>query len=94
MGERYPKAAILEMETHILYTLAERSVPGKKIYGGCACIGLFHRKTKRIVPEDRVHFLEKNGGKEVLESLAEFKFPEGEPENTERLLRKILNGLE
>ena len=71
--------------------MAERSSAAlnKKIYSACACIGLFHRRTKKIVDEERVHYLEKFGGKEVLESLAEYKFPEGEPDNTQRLVDLI-----
>jgi uridine phosphorylase len=86
---KYPNLSILEMETHVLFTLAERSVPGKKIYASCACIGLFERLTKKIVGEERVKFLESEGGKMVLESMVQMKFPEGEPENSKRLIELI-----
>ena len=57
-----------------------------EIHTAAACIGLFHRETKKIVDEARVTYLESEGGKMVLETLAAFEFPEGEPKHSADLI--------
>ena len=56
-----------------------------KIYGACACIGLFHRKKGVIVEAHKVKIMEILGGKCLLDAVTKFQFPKGEPKNTERL---------
>ena len=68
------------------------TVPGSKIYAGCACIGLFHRLTQKIVEEYKSKVLEIIAGKSLLDALTEFEFPEKEPENTIRL-KALLSAL-
>ena len=73
------------------YKLAEMSIPSHKIYGAGACVGIFNRKLNKVADGKRVEFLEAEGGKCILDALVEFKFPEGEPENTKRLKELLLS---
>ena len=86
--KKYPEMHILEMETHIFYKLAELSLE-PKIYASCGCITLFNRITNEILPDKEGKYLEFAGGKSLLEGITEFQFPEGEPENTKRLIEII-----
>ncbi len=89
--ELYPKHHIFEMEAYYLYKLGEMSTKEKKIYAGCACIGLFHRTKHHIIESHKVRILEIIGGKSLLDAITKFTFPETEPENTTRL-RTLLGG--
>jgi hypothetical protein len=68
------------------FKLAQFSVPEKKIYASAACIGLINRRLKVIATDAVVLEDEDKGGNCILDTLASFTFPEGEPANTKRLI--------
>lgn len=75
------------MESFTIYALAKRSK--EPIYASALCISLAKRNSDDCIMEDRKHFLEKECGKAVFDTLVGFEFPEGEPKYTNDLKKEL-----
>ena len=74
------------------FKLADLSLKDYKIYAAGLCQAFFNRKTGEITKNELFRERELMAGKAALDTLINFKFPEGEPECTkelEELLNKI-----
>ena len=80
------------MYCNLSYKLAQLSIPEYKIYASGLCVAIFNRKTGGVAPNELYQEREAKGGLSALEALADFKFTEGEPENTKELT-EMLNKL-
>ncbi len=65
-------------------------MPDKKIYAAGSAIGIFNRKKNEIAPKALIDEREEKGGVCVLDSLVQYRFPDGEPANTKRLTEMLL----